>query len=59
MEYDLVCLNEIHEQIESSQGSTKDGGAMEARRKQRQQGRQATIDDGEAIALLKQRGLIQ
>lgn len=59
MEYDLACLNEIHEQIESSQGSAKDGGAMEARRKQRRNERQPTIDDGEAIELLKQRGFLQ
>tara|TARA_R110001632_G_scaffold7580_3_gene30250 strand:- start:889 stop:1068 length:180 start_codon:yes stop_codon:yes gene_type:complete len=59
MEYDLACLNEIHEQIQSSQSGSNDGASMEARRKQRQQGRQATIDDGEAIALLKQRGFIQ
>jgi len=59
MEYDLACLNEIHEQIESAQGGAKDGGSMEARRKQRRDARQATIDDGEAIALLKQRGIIE
>ena len=56
MEYDLACLNEIHEQIQSSQGESSDGASMEARRKQRGQQR-ATVSDSEAIALLKQRGI--
>jgi len=59
MEYDLACLNEIHEQIQSSQSdSSSDGASMEARRKQRRQERE-TISDGDAVALLKQRGIIQ
>jgi len=56
LEYDLACLNAIHEQIQESQSSSGDGASMEARRKQRRQARE-TISDDDAIALLKQRGI--
>ena len=56
LEYDLACLNTIHEQIQESQSSSNDGASMEARRKQRRQQRE-TISDSDAIALLKQRGI--
>ena len=55
MEYDLACLNTIHEGIEESQASSrKDGASMEARRKQR---RTQAMDDDAMVALLKQQGI--
>ena len=55
LEYDLVILNEIHDQIVASQGDSKGGGnAMEARRKQRRQ----DLNDGEALQLLKDGGFL-
>jgi hypothetical protein len=55
MEYDLACLNTIHDGIEASQSSSrKDGASMEARRKQR---RGQAMDDDAMVALLKQQGI--
>lgn len=55
MEYDLACLNTIHDGIEESQSSArKDGASMEARKKQR---RGASMDDNSVVELLKQRGI--
>ena len=60
LEYDLAVLNDIQDQIVKAQGdSKKDGASMEARRKQRRNQAQPSINDDEAIELLKQGGFIQ
>lgn len=60
MEFDLAVVNEIHDQIKDSYGdSKKDVNAMQARKQQRRARRQAaTIEDGEALQLLKDGGFI-
>ena len=59
LEYDLAVLNEIHDQVQTAQGDgkNKDGNAMEARRKQRRKAREE-LSDGDALALLRDKGLI-
>ena len=57
LEYDLAILNEIHDQVNTAQGNTKDGNAMEARRKQRNAARK-DLDDGDAMKLLKDGGFL-
>tara|TARA_R110002020_G_scaffold301418_2_gene516843 strand:- start:1185 stop:1460 length:276 start_codon:yes stop_codon:yes gene_type:complete len=58
LEYDLAVLNEIHDQVKTAQGNSKDGASMEARRKQRRNQAQPSISDDEAVELLKQGGFI-
>jgi len=59
LEYDLAILNEVHDQIVTSQGDSggKDGQSMEARRKQRR-GQRQEVNDGEALQLLKDGGFL-
>lgn len=58
LEYDLVILNDIQDQILNAQGESKtDGKKMEARKRQRRQARKE-VSDGEAIELLKQGGFM-
>lgn len=56
LEFDLVTLNEIHDQIKDSQSDSKDGASMEARRKQRKA--KATMSDGDMMQFLRDNSFI-
>lgn len=60
LEYDLIALNEIHDQIkDSQQSSSKDGASMEARRKQRRSKQQASMGDGDVMQFLRDKSFIE
>ena len=58
-EYDLAILNDIHDQVKSTQdnSSTKDAAGRRARRDQRRAERQ-DLSDSDALKLLSDGGFI-
>jgi len=57
LEFDLVALNEIHDQIKESHSDSKDGASMEARRKQRR-AKTANLSDGDMMQFLRDNSFI-
>lgn len=57
-EYDLAVLNEMQDQIKEATGKGKaDGKSMMSRVKQRRGTPSPELSAGDAVALLKQRGI--